>query len=160
MPRSYRFDHFTTLKSNPSRALLRRHKQKFTELKSETGEPRIQYGKQYAQTEELYHAHEMASQLEALAGLEEPEATTQPQPAPRWTGRAGPIGSLPETPEAPVLTQWSELWETSLRHVRVLTQSLKEARTAAIRIAETPWEGAKLAARIVTQKVRTMPAWS
>jgi len=168
MARTYRFDYFTVQKQDPSRALLRRDKQKFTELKPQVGGEKFHYGKQHAQTEELYQAREMAAQLEALAGLDSevssaaptsPSKTEQASEA-RFLGKPAPIGALPETPDAPEPNAWGELWDSSRRNVRALFEAIKDAQSAAVRIAVTPLDGAKLAARQLSQKVRSLPAWS
>ncbi|MHB8872359.1 MAG: hypothetical protein ACYC8T_01610 [Myxococcaceae bacterium] len=66
------------------------------------GEP-LRYGRRHAQTEELYHAHALEKQLEALAAEEE-----KPAPAPSVQAAAPPalgvpIGGLGEAAAPPPL---------------------------------------------------------
>ncbi|MFP2934813.1 hypothetical protein ACLESO_58850, partial [Pyxidicoccus sp. 3LG] len=122
MPRSYSFDHFQVPKTLPQekRGLRGQDKKRVAqsrphpeELETDGG---IHYGKRFAQTEELYQAHQMATELEELArpepdakfshgpGFTPPKAKkakrTARAEAPVIGGTA-PIGALPPTREPP-----------------------------------------------------------
>src|SRR4051812_48901063 len=67
MPRTYSFDYF---KAEPTRSHRPKpgQKRKLKELKRPApGEAKFHYGKEHAQTEELYQAHVMEAELERLA---------------------------------------------------------------------------------------------
>jgi hypothetical protein len=149
MSRSYRFEYSTVNQREPSRALLRKDKQKYAELPTSGAGSKIQYGHAHAQTQELYQAREMTAELEALAGIPE-EETLEKEEALRSAaaaGPGGPLGALPETAERPPTTTWQDAYELSRHNVRAFLGALDDVRAASLRLARTPVDLAKLALR-------------
>lgn len=147
MPRSYSFDHFTVAKtSSPSRGQRRRAKQSVSERRAteRRGDKDIHYGRNHAETEELFHVRAMNAQLEALAGLS-PNAPVRPTA----TNRGQPIGALPVATEEslPSRTALRDVLDEALRQFRALQSGLEDATRATGRLLSLPMEAARLAAQ-------------
>jgi hypothetical protein len=146
MPRSYSFEHFTVAKtSTPSRGLRRRGKQSVSERRAteRRGDKEIHYGRNHAETEELFQVRAMNAQLEALAGL-----SANAPVKPTATNRGQPIGALPvaEVP-LPSRTALRDVYEEALRQFRALQSGLEDATRATGRLLSLPMEAARLAAQ-------------
>jgi hypothetical protein len=147
MPRSYSFDHFTVAKtSTPSRGLRRRARQSVSERRAteRRGDKEIHYGRNHAETEEMFHVRAMNAQLEALAGLS-PNAPVKPTA----TNRGQPIGALPVATEEPLLarTALGDVVDEALRQFRALQSGLEDVTRATGRLLSLPMEAARLAAQ-------------
>ncbi|MFL5351610.1 hypothetical protein [Archangium sp.] len=147
MPRSYSFDHFTVAKtSTPSRGLRRRARQSESERRAteRRGDKEIHYGRNHAETEEMFHVRAMNAQLEALAGLS-PNAPVKPTA----TNRGQPIGALPVATEEPLpsRTALTDVYDEALRQFRALQSGLEDVTRATGRLLSLPMEAARLAAQ-------------
>ena len=145
MPRTFRFEHFTVAKSTPSRGLRRRDKQHLSEKR--VSERRIDrplhYGKNHAETEELFHVRAMNAQLEALAGLS-PNAPLKPTA----TNRGQPIGAIPLS-EVPILERGTaprDMLDEARRQLRAVHLGILDATQAASRLLSLPMDAARLLA--------------
>jgi hypothetical protein len=146
MPRSYSFDHFTVAKtSTPSRGLRRRARQSVSERRAteRRGDKEIHYGRNHAETEEMFHVRAMNAQLEALAGLS-PNAPVKPTA----TNRGQPIGALPVA-EEPLMSRGAlkDVYDEALRQFRALQSGIQDATKATGRLLSLPMEAARLAAQ-------------
>jgi hypothetical protein len=146
MPRSYSFEHFTVAKtSTPSRGLRRRDKQSVSERRAteRRGEKEIHYGRNHAETEEMFHVRAMNAQLEALAGL-----SANAPVKPTATNRGQPIGALPVA-EEPLLSRTAlrDVLDEALRQFRALQSGIQDATKATGRLLSLPMVAARLAAQ-------------
>jgi hypothetical protein len=149
MPRTFRFEPFTVAKSTPSRGLRRRDKQHLSEkrVSERRGDMAIHYGKNHAETEELFHVRAMNAQLEALAGL-----SANAPLKPTATQRGQPIGAVPLT-QVPTLTREAgpgDVLDEALRQLRAVQSGLQDATQAASRLLALPLD----AARLLAQRLR------
>jgi hypothetical protein len=147
MPRTYSFDHFTVPKTSaPSRGLRRREKKHLSEkrVSERRFDKAIQYGRNHAETEEMFQVRAMNAQLEALAGLS-PNAPVKPTA----TNRGQPIGALPVATEPPLLSRGAlkDVYEEALRQFRALQSGIQDATKATGRLLSLPMEAARLAAQ-------------
>jgi hypothetical protein len=147
MPRSYSFEHFTVAKtSTPSRGLRRRNKQGVSERRAteRRGDKEVHYGRNHAETEEMFQVRAMNAQLEALAGL-----SANAPVKPTATNRGQPIGALPVATEEPLpsRTALSDVLDEALRQLRALQSGLEDATRATGRLLSLPMEAARLAAQ-------------
>ncbi|MCP3141128.1 hypothetical protein [Pyxidicoccus xibeiensis] len=169
MPRSYSFDHFQVPKTLPQekRGLRGQDKKRVAQSRPHPegveNDGGIHYGKRFAQTEELYTAHQMAAQLEELA-RPEPDAkfshgpefkapkakkskrAAQPVATPVIGGTA-PIGALPPTREPPPRGRLMDLVDEAQRQLQAIQGGLGDAAKAVSRLASLPVEVVRLAAR-------------
>lgn len=146
MPRTYSFDHFTVAKtSTPSAGVRRRSRQSVSERRAteRRGDKEIHYGRNHAETEEMFHVRAMNAQLEALAGLS-PNAPVKPTA----TNRGQPIGALPVAEEPlPSRTALGDVLDEALRQFRALQSGLEDVTRATGRLLSLPMEAARLAAQ-------------
>jgi len=159
MPRSYSFDHFQSINAEQVTGVRAAEKQGVTQQEDlPESATKIHYGKKHAQTEELFHAHQMEKQLEELAGVDrmppkraETQARTEaPQAEPQrepQINRGTPIGALPEPQEPPQQGFFREIYDDAGRHLRVVRMAAKDISRASWRLLTLPVEAAKLAAR-------------
>lgn len=145
MPRTFRFEPFTVAKSTPSRGLRRRDKQHLSEkrVSERRGDMSIHYGKNHAETEELFQVRAMNAQLEALAGL-----SANAPLKPTATQRGQPIGAVPLT-QVPTLTREAgprDVLDEALRQFRAVQSGLHDATQAASRLLALPRDAARLLA--------------
>jgi len=145
MPRTYSFDHFTVPKATaPSRGLRRRDKQHVSEKRvaERRSDKSIHYGRNHAETEEMFHVRAMNAQLEALAGL-----SANAPLKPTATNRGQPIGALPPS-EEPMMSRGAlrDVYEEALRQFRALQSGIQDATKATGRLLSLPMEAARLAA--------------
>ncbi len=164
MPRSHGFDHFNSLQPDVSKG--GRPAARSRSGAKVTGHSDVHYGKQFAQTEELYHAHEMEHQLEELAKNDLPPAKTESKETDAKVkaktvsapSRSEPIGALPQTEETPVspteaasadepFAVWSEAWKDAAEQARAMTAAARGLGNAGIRLASAPLEMARAFAR-------------
>ncbi|WP_257455932.1 hypothetical protein [Archangium lipolyticum] len=146
MPRSFRFEHFNAPKTTtPSRGLRRRGKQ-ISERRAvdrRFDKEGIHYGRNHAETEEMFQVRAMNAQLEALAGLS-PNAPV----VPTATNRGQPIGALPAAAEPLVSRQaLRDVLDEALRQFRALQSGIQDATKATGRLLSLPMEAARLAAQ-------------
>ncbi len=147
MPRTFRFEHFTVAKTTPpSRGLRRRQKQLSEKRVSESRytDKQVHYGRNHAETEEMFQVRAMNAQLEALAGL-----SANAPLKPTATQRGQPIGALPMA-EAPSVSQSGALrdvMDEALRQFRAVQSGLEDATRATSRLLSLPMEVARLAAQ-------------
>ncbi|HEX8440616.1 hypothetical protein [Archangium sp.] len=146
MPRTYSFDHFTVPQASaPSRGLRRRDKQQLSEkrVSERRSDKTIQYGRNHAETEEMFQVRAMNAQLEALAGLS-PNAPVKPTA----TNRGQPIGALPMA-EEPLMSRAAlkDVYDEALRQFRALQSGIQDATKATGRLLSLPMEAARLAAQ-------------
>jgi hypothetical protein len=150
MPRSYSFEPFTvSKKTTQSRGgLRRRDKQHLSEKRSverrSSGDGAIHYGRNHAETEEMFQVRAMNAQLEALAGLS-PNAPVKPTA----TNRGQPIGALPPSQEHPLPSRSAlhDVYDEALRQFRALQSGIQDASKATGRLLSLPMEAARLAAQ-------------
>lgn len=150
MPRSYSFDHYLAPKTGtpkPPRGVRGKHGKKG---KQNAGE--LHYGKQHAQTEELYAAHQMEHELEELAGV----AEQSPRMSRSAEDRKGserrledpmerlrkeqPIGAIPyaEEPGTAERSKLRDVWDDGMRHVKLIGDGVRDVRMAAGRLLRLP----------------------
>jgi hypothetical protein len=144
MPRTYSFDHFNVPKTSaPSRGVRRRDKHLSEKRASERRSDTIQYGRNHAETEEMFQVRAMNAQLEALAGLS-PNAPVKPTA----TNRGQPIGALPLA-EEPLMSRGAlrDVYDEALRQFRALQSGIQDATKATGRLLSLPMEAARLAAQ-------------
>ena len=147
MPRSFRFEHFNAPKTTtPSRGLRRRGKQ-ISERRAvdrRFDKEGIHYGRNHAETEEMFQVRAMNAQLEALAGLS-PNAPV----VPTATNRGQPIGALPVSEEHPLPARSAlhDVYDEALRQFRALQSGIQDATKATGRLLSLPMEAARLAAQ-------------
>jgi hypothetical protein len=145
MPRTYSFDHFTVPQAQaPSRGLRRRGKHLSEKRVSERrSDKEIHYGRNHAETEEMFQVRVMNAQLEALAGL-----SANAPIKPTATNRGQPIGALPPSEEH-MLSRGAlmDVYEEALRQFRALQSGLQDATKATGRLLSLPVEAARLAAQ-------------
>ncbi len=152
MPRTYSFDHFTVPASTaPSRGVKRRGKQLSEKRAIERRSDKdIHYGRNHAETEEMFQVRAMNAQLEALAGL-----SANAPVKPTATNRGQPIGALPMA-EVPVMSRGAlrDVYEEALRQFRALQSGVQDVTQATSRLLSLPMEAARLAA----QRLRLVPS--
>lgn len=146
MPRTFRFEHFTVARSNPSRGLRRRDKQHLSEKRA-TERPvdrSFHYGRNHAETEELFHVRAMNAQLEALAGL-----SANAPIKPTATNRGQPIGAIPMSavPELERASGLRDMVDEALRQFRAVQSGIEDATRATSRLLSLPMEAARVAAQ-------------
>ncbi|HEX8824406.1 MAG TPA: hypothetical protein VF794_31075 [Archangium sp.] len=146
MPRSYSFEPFTVSKrSTQTRGgLRRRDKQQLSEKRAvERRTDGIHYGRNHAETEEMFQVRAMNAQLEALAGLS-PNAPVKPTA----TNRGQPIGALPLSAEPlPSRSALKDVYDEALRQFRALQSGVQDVTNATSRLLSLPMEAARLAAQ-------------
>lgn len=140
MPRTYRYDHYTTLTPQPSRALKRRQKKKFaeTEQAAHTSEkPKISYGKKFGETEERFQ--QKAEQFEELQERRAEEPVIK--------GKVRPIGALP-TPEDPSLrANMGEILTRTRLDLRRMRNAVEDFVDASSHVLSLPAQILRTAAR-------------
>ncbi|WP_426751017.1 hypothetical protein [Myxococcus sp. Y35] len=168
MPRPYSFDHYQVPKTLPAqkRSLRRQDKARLAgsrahpeAMESHEG---VHYGKRFAETEELYVAHQMEAQLEELA-RPEPDAKfshgpgfTGPKPGARTAkkreaapvvGGTTPIGALPPTREQPPQrARMPEIRDEAQHQLQALRGGLGDAIKAVSRLIRLPVTVVRMAA--------------
>jgi hypothetical protein len=149
MPRNFRFDRFTVAKSTPSRGLRRRDKQHLSEKRvtERQVDVPLHYGRNHAETEELFHVRAMNAQLEALAGV-----SAHSPLKPTATNRGQPIGALPPTEvPMPIMmergTSLRGMFDEALRQFRVVQAGIEDATKATGRLLSLPLDAARVAAQ-------------
>lgn len=146
MPRTFRFEHFTVAKSTPSRGLRRRDKQHLSEKRATERQSgrQLHYGRNHAETEELFHVRAMNAQLEALAGL-----SANSPVKPTATNRGQPIGAIPltELPELSRGTGLRDVFGEAVRQFRAVQSGIEDATRATSRLLSLPLEAARMAAQ-------------
>ncbi|MFL5318596.1 MAG: hypothetical protein ACJ790_03000 [Myxococcaceae bacterium] len=136
MPRSYSFDHYQvpkTMRPQPPRGVRGKKKK---DPKAATD---VHYGKQFAQTEELYHAHEMEKQLEELAGIKGSGRMSRGRaedPMDRMRKEA-PIGAMP-TAEPMEPSRIRDVWDEGVRYAGLLRDGVRDVSTAAMKLLRLP----------------------
>lgn len=148
MPRTFRFEHYTVSKTTPATgALRRRDKQHLSEKRaseSRFGDTSLHYGRNHAETEEMFQVRAMNAQLEALAGL-----SANAPLKPTATQRGQPIGALPLA-EAPSVSQSGALRDVldeAQRQLTAVRAGFQDATQATRRLLSLPMEVARLAAQ-------------
>lgn len=137
MPRSYSFDHFTVPKPDLSK---RPHPGDRERLAKPW--PRrvlgLHYGRQHAETEQLYRSHE----------AEHREEDEDPPRAgvPRLTA---PIGALPAMPERHPVMEIREALGDGGRHLRAMAEAARALLGDGMRLVRLPFEVTVLIARRV-----------
>jgi hypothetical protein len=178
MPRSFRFDHFTSGKPNVSRSLQKKQKQKVAESAAQPAADTVHYGKRHAQTEELLRerqANAEQEQIEPNESLSEQSAPLAPRPdATRAKTSAGdadaeggwppveladdlatassgpiPVGGPASRDSQPTPETFQELAEEAHRQLGTMLDAARELISAGARIARLPLELAQLALRRV-----------
>jgi len=150
MPRSYSFEPFTVSKKTTQNrgGLRRRDKQHLSEKRSverrSSAEGAIHYGRNHAETEEMFQVRAMNAQLEALAGLS-PNAPVKPTA----TNRGQPIGALPLSEEHPLPSRSAlhDVYDEALRQFRALQSGIQDVTQASGRLLSLPMEAIRLAAQ-------------
>jgi hypothetical protein len=147
MPRNFRFEHFNAPKtSTPARGMRRRDKQALSARHAveRRSDKEIHYGRNHAETEEMFQVRAMNAQLEALAGL-----SANAPVKPTATNRGQPIGALPVAEEPSLLTRGAlrDVYEEALRQFRALQSGIQDATKATGRLLALPMEAARLAAQ-------------
>lgn len=141
MPRPYSFDHYQVPKTLPApkRSLRRQDKARLAHSKAHPeameSHEGVHYGKRFAETEELYIAHQMEAQMEELArpepdtkfshgpefkaarGASKGKARTTSAPV---VGGTAPIGALPPTREQPPRGRLPEIREEAQHQFQAL----------------------------------------
>ncbi|GHG73641.1 hypothetical protein [Comamonas sp. JC664] len=167
MPRPYSFDHYQVPKTLPApkRSLRRQDKARLAHSKAHPeamdSHEGVHYGKRFAETEELYIAHQMEAQLEELA-RPEPDAKFSHGPSftgpKRRTKRAAkkaetpavgatsPIGALPPTREQPPRARMAEIRDEAGHQVQALRGGLGDAVKAVSRLILLPVTIVRMAA--------------
>ena len=147
MPRNFRFEHFNAPKtSTPARGVRRRGKQALSARHAveRRADKEIHYGRNHAETEEMFQVRAMNAQLEALAGL-----SANAPVKPTATNRGQPIGALPLA-EEPVVNSRAglrDVYDEALRQFRALQSGIQDATKATGRLLSLPMEAARLAAQ-------------
>lgn len=147
MPRSYSFEPFTVSKRTTQNrgGLRRRDKQHLSEKRAveRRSEGAIHYGRNHAETEEMFQVRAMNAQLEALAGLS-PNAPLKPTA----TNRGQPIGALPVSEEPmPSRSALRDVYDEALRQFNALQSGIQDATKATSRLLSLPMEAVRLAAQ-------------
>ncbi len=91
----------------------------------------VKYGRRYAQTEELFHAHQLERQLEALAN--EPDG-------PPSGSRGPPIGSIATGSVAPEDSAPRQAVAEASRRADAVGRAAKELWAAVLRLGRLPAE--------------------
>jgi hypothetical protein len=104
------------------------------------GSGELSYGRRFAETGELYQAHRMERELEALARQDDTRPAFRPP-------RGAPIGALPVAAEAPRRDRIAELADEAQQNTRMIGESLRDIFRALARIARLPIEAALIASR-------------
>lgn len=140
MPRTYPFDHFTAAKPDPSKRGHGERPLGVSPPPPHGGQKEIHYGKQHAQTEALYRAHEREHRsAEAAAAARAPqEGAPRPPPEEVLRARGIPIGALPPTDEVQPMRLVHEAFDEAGRQVRILGTAARDLGLAGIRIALLP----------------------
>jgi hypothetical protein len=147
MPRNFRFEHFNAPKtSTPARGMRRRDKQALSARHAveRRSDKEIHYGRNHAETEEMFQVRAMNAQLEALAGL-----SANAPIKPTATNRGQPIGALPVSEEHAPLSRAAmrDVLDEALRQFRALQSGIQDATKATGRLLSLPMEAARLAAQ-------------
>ncbi|QRN94130.1 hypothetical protein JRI60_33980 [Archangium violaceum] len=146
MPRSFRFEHFNVPKTTTSSRGLRRRGKQLSERRAvdrRFDKEGIHYGRNHAETEEMFQVRAMNAQLEALAGLS-PNAPV----VPTATNRGQPIGALPAAAEPLVARNaLRDVLDEALRQFRALQSGIQDATKATGRLLSLPMEAVRLAAQ-------------
>ncbi|ATB47071.1 hypothetical protein [Corallococcus macrosporus] len=158
MPRPYSFDHYQVPKTLPApkRSLRRQDKARLARSKAHPeameSHEGVHYGKRFAETEELYIAHQMEAQLEELA-RPAPDAKfshgpdfapakgtkrAQRKTAAPTVGATAPIGALPPTREQPPRGRLPELRDEAAHQLQALRGGLGDAAKAVTRLLLLP----------------------
>ncbi len=166
MPRPYSFDHFQVPKTLPApkRSLRRQDKARLARSKAHPeameSHEGVHYGKRFAETEELYSAHQMEAELEELA-RPEPDAKfshgpgfvgpkrvkrTERKPSALAVGGTSPIGALPPTREQPPRARMPEIRDEAEHQFQVLRGGLGDAAKALSRLVRLPLTLVRMAA--------------
>ena len=110
----------------------------------------VHYGKKFAQTEQLYQAHEMEHQLEELVRRDTGEelavpAVAKPSLEPSTPARPlPPIGAIPPQTSAPGLASLKDVLADATRELRALEGAVRDFSGAATRLLKLPLTAAKL----------------
>ncbi|MFP2961464.1 hypothetical protein ACLEPN_27560 [Myxococcus sp. 1LA] len=166
MPRPYSFDHYQVPKTLPApkRSLRRQDKARLAHSKAHPeameSHEGVHYGKRFAETEELYIAHQMEAQLEELA-RPEPDAkfshgsnftpakgskrAPRKEAAPSM-GATTPIGALPPTREQPPRGRLPEIRDEAEHQIQALRGGLGDAVKAVSRLLMLPVSVVRMAA--------------
>lgn len=129
----------------------------YTEAAPAGPEPKIHYGKKFAQTEEMLIAKQMNRQLEELSGItaeeqakREATRTTAELPEPPQVQKSAPIGALPLTEEPlPAMPQGvlREILETATTDLQLVRAAARDLWVASFRLARLPLDAARVAVR-------------
>jgi hypothetical protein len=163
MPRSYRFDHFTTHKPQPGPLSEPDAPKKLVEMRAPRGTDagKFHYGKRYQQTEERFQLHRAEAQARAqdIAPLpmvrgktkakKKPKhvpAALPPTPSPEGA-RGAPIGALPASPEAHPPDRVTELLGDALRYARTFWGAAHDLTSTGARLLLFPLDVTRIIAR-------------